>query len=144
MKVKIRNIVDELLRNANFRKFIKFLLVGGTVFIIHTLLLWLFLRVFHLSSFVSATVAYAISTTAHFLMNNFFTFRGSKSQYQRRILGYIAVVVCNYVINTVVVTITLAHVIDNVLVATVASTSITMLFTFIAFNRIVFSNRERK
>ena len=134
---------NALFQNDDVRKFIKFFFVGVTVFVIHTLTLWLFKRAMSLETFMSATLAYIVATICHFLMNNFFTFNNSDALYRKRISGYIVFIMCNYVINTTVVSVTLNHIIDNVLCATVASAMTTMFFSFFALNKIVFSNSSK-
>jgi len=131
-----------LLQNDNFRKFIKFLLVGVAVFNIYTFSLWLFKRVIGLGIPISVTVAFIIAVSCNFLLNNFFTFNASDAGYKKRILGYIAVVMCNYVINIIIISTVLNNVIDNVLVASTASAVTTMFFNFFVLNKIVFSDSK--
>jgi len=131
-----------LLQNDNVRKFIKFLLVGVAVFNIYTFSLWLFKRVIGLRIPISVTVAFIIAVSCNFLLNNFFTFNASDAGYKKRILGYISVVMCNYVINIIIISTVLNNVIDNVLAASAASAVTTMLFNFFALNKIVFSDSK--
>jgi putative flippase GtrA len=138
----IKNKIKSLLQNSDSGKFIKYLFVGGTVFVIHTVTLWFFKRILHLENFISSTIAYAIGTISHFLLNNFFTFRESSVTYKRRIIGYVIVVVCNYTINSIIVNSFLSFVIDNVLLAVIASTSATVLFGFFVLNKIVYITPE--
>ena len=126
----------------NTKRFIRFLLVGVTAFIIYTLTLWLLKRVLGVNTPVSVTIAFGITITYHFLLSNFFTFNNSDADYKKRILGYIAVVACNYAINIVIVSTILNIVIDNVLVASATSTAITMFFNFFVLSRIVFSDSK--
>jgi putative flippase GtrA len=138
----IKKIIKSLLQSSDLKKFIKYLFVGGTVFVIHTVTLWFFKRILHLENFLSSTIAYSIGTVSHFLLNNFFTFRDSGVNYKRRIIGYVIVVVCNYTINTIIVNSFLSFVIDNVLLAVIASTCATVLFGFFVLNKIVYNTRK--
>ena len=134
----IKNKIKSLLQSSDSKKFIKYLFVGGTVFVIHTIILWFFKRILHFENFISSTIAYAIGTISHFLLNNFFTFSESSVTYKRRIIGYVIVVVCNYTINSIIVNSFLSFILDNVLLAIVASTNVTVLFGFFMLNKIVY------
>jgi putative flippase GtrA len=133
-----------LIQRYTSKKFIKYLFVGGTVFVIHTIMLWFFKRILYLENFVSSTIAYAIGVVSHFLLNNFFTFSDSSTNYKRRIFGYIIVVACNFIINSIIVNSILSFVIDNVLLATIASTSVTVLFSFFVLNKLVYLDSEKE
>jgi putative flippase GtrA len=133
-----------LIENNNYilKKFIKYLSVGGTVFVINTGILWFFKRIINLDNFFSSTIAYIIGVIIHFLLNNFFTFTKSTVAYKRRVIGYIVVVLINYIINTIIVGLFLSFVIDNVLIAIIASTSVTILFGFFILNYVVYFSTE--
>jgi len=120
---------------------VKFLLVGGTIFIINTITLWLLKRILLWDNLISAATAYLFALVFHFLLTNFFTFNDSNVIYKRRILGYLFTAACNYIINIIVVTCVLTYIIDNVLAATIASTAITMSFTFFMLNKIMYTKK---
>ena len=125
-------------------KFIKFGIVGGTVFVVHTSMLWFLLRILQLDNIVAISGAYAIAVLCHFSLNNFFTFSDSDAQYKRRIAGYVIFVLTNYVLSTAIISTVLAYVADNVLFATVASTSVMMFFNFFVLNKFVFTRRDAR
>ena len=132
------DFIKKLLKRRNFVRFIKFGFVGGTVFTIHTFMLWLFRRGLYLDTVISATIAYIIGAISSFCLNNFITFKDSETIYKKRIVGYVIVAACNYFINTFIVYMVLTFIIDNILCATIAATSITVFFTFFVFNNIVY------
>lgn len=139
----IKRNIKSLWQSNDSNKFVKYLFVGGTVFVIHTVMLWFFKRILKLENFVSSTIAYIIGVINHFLLNNFFTFKDSSTNYRRRIFGYIIVVGCTYIINSIIVNSFLSFVIDNVLLAVIASTSVTVLVGFFVLNKIVYVNLEK-
>ena len=140
----LRERICSLFKCGDFRRIIKFLIVGSVIFVVHSSVLWLFKRIIYWDTFISASAAYIISAACHFLMNNFFTFTDSSAKYKKRITGYIFVLALNYIISTTIVSIVLIIAIDNVLVATIASTAATTLTSFIILNRLVFSCKEQK
>ena len=139
---KIKSKIAELIGRGGFKRFLKFLLVGGVVFAIHTAMLWFFKRILLISNIPSSIIAYLIGALCNFLLNNFFTFRDSDAVYKRRILGFTAVAATNFVLNTIVVNVVLTYVLDNVLLATVASTATTTCFSFFVLHKIVYKPKQ--
>ena len=137
----IKSKITELIRRGDLKRFLKFALVGGVVFLIHTAMLWFFKRILLISNLPSSIIAYMIGALSNFLLNNFFTFSDSDAVYKRRILGFIAVAASNFVLNTIVVNVVLTYVLDNVLLATVASTATTMCFSFFVLHKIVYRTK---
>jgi len=64
------------LTEARLFRPLRFLVVGGTTFVIYFTLQYL-LQLAHLGPYLSLTIAYAIATAYHFSMNRHFTFRSS-------------------------------------------------------------------
>ena len=112
------------------------------MFIIHTSMLWFFKRALQLNNIISSIAAYLIGAINHFFMNNFFTFNDSNAIYKRRVLGYIVVVLCNFILNTLAVNIVLKYIADNVLLSTVVSTATTTCFSFLVLSKIVYANNN--
>ena len=138
----IKSKITELIGRGDLKRFLKFALVGGVVFLIHTAMLWFFKRVLLIPNLPSSIIAYLIGALCNFLLNNFFTFRDSDAAYKRRILGFAAVAASNFVLNTIVVNVVLTYVLDNVLLATVASTATTMCFSFFVLHKVVYRSKQ--
>ena len=66
------------LTNPRIRRAIAFGLVGATGIIVNTMALWLFSSVGHINYLVGAALATQVSTTANFIGNEVFVFRGDK------------------------------------------------------------------
>ena len=64
--------------NARTRRAFAFGLVGATGIVVNTLALWLFSSVGHINYLVGAALATQVSTTANFIGNEVFVFRGDK------------------------------------------------------------------
>jgi len=125
-------------------KFGKFLLVGGTVFVVYTCLAWVLVRQFLIEDVFAISFAYVIAALVHFLLNNFVTFGSSKVGYKRRVIGYLLVVGCNYLIMTFLGIVVLRYLIDNIVISTIIATIATTLFGFFVLNKIVFKGNEVK
>jgi len=137
----IKSKITELIERGEIKRFLKFALVGGVVFVIHTAMLWFFKRVLLISNIPSSIIAYLIGAICNFLLNNFFTFRDSDAVYKRRILGFAAVAASNFVLNTIVVNVVLTCIVDNVVLSVVASTATTTCFSFFVLHKIVYKSK---
>ena len=141
IKSMIKSKITELIERGEIKRFLKFALVGGVVFVIHTAMLWFFKRVLLISNIPSSIIAYLIGAICSFLLNNFFTFRDSDAVYKRRILGFAAVAASNFVLNTIVVNVVLTCIVDNVVLSVVASTATTTCFSFFVLHKIVYKSK---
>ena len=129
-----------------FKRLIRFGLVGGTIFIINTSLIWVVRRVLGLEGFFSIWGVFLIVTVCHFLLSNYFAFKDSNALFKKRILRYIIFIFFSTLMNSLIVNSFLSYVIDNVLYATVVTTAIMLLINFFVLNNFVFtkSNEEEK
>lgn len=93
-----------VLTDARLRQPVRFLVVGGTTFVIYFVLQFL-LEWASLGPYVALTIAYAIAIAYHFLMNRHFTFRSSAVDggIMATLPRYASVVLLNYVILLIVV-----------------------------------------
>jgi dolichol-phosphate mannosyltransferase len=67
------------IRIKNSKQFIKFLIVGGTGFLINTIGLVVFHQLFNIPSPTAASLGAEIAIISNFFLNNFWTFRHSKA-----------------------------------------------------------------
>jgi len=124
-------------------KFAMFLLAGGIVFVVYTSLVWVLMRKLMIEDVYATSLAYVVSTLVHFLLNNFFTFGYSKVGYKRRVLGYLSVIGCNYLIMTLLVIFVLRYIVDSIFISSMIATTATILFGFFALNKIVYNKETR-
>jgi putative flippase GtrA len=120
------------------------LIVGGTVFVFNTLLLWLFKRKLYFRDSVAISLAYAMSAVLHFTLNNFFTFSGSDARYGRRLAGYLFVLACNYFISLIIGNIVFKYIIDNVAVVSIFCTACTTVLSYLILYKLVFFHRMKE
>jgi len=133
------------LRGDLFKRFFKFGIVGGTIFITNTSLIWVVRRVLGFESFLSIWGVFLIITVCHFLLNNYFVFRDSNALYKKRILRYIIFLFFSTLMNSLIVNSFLTYVIDNVLYATIVTTAVMFLLNFSVLNKYVFpKSKEEK
>jgi putative flippase GtrA len=94
----------KLLTDARLLQLLRFVVVGGTTFVIYFGLQFL-LEWARLGPYVALTIAYAIAITYHFLMNRYFTFRSSATDggISAILPRYASVVLLSYVISVIVV-----------------------------------------
>ena len=121
-----------------FKRFVRFGLVGGTIFIINTSLIWVVRRVLGFEGFLSIWGVFLIVTVCHFLLNNYFAFKDSNALYKKRILRYIIFLFFSTLMNSLIVNSFLTYVVDNVLYATVVTTAVMLLINFSVLNKFVF------
>ena len=121
-----------------FKRFARFVLVGGTIFIINTSLIWVVRRVLGFEGFFSIWGVFLVVTVCHFLLNNYFAFKDSNILCKRRIFRYIIFLLFSTLMNSLIVNSFLTYVIDNVLYATVVTTAVMLLINFSVLNKFVF------
>jgi len=94
----------KFLADARLLQPVRFLVVGGTAFVIYFALEFLLEWAFF-GPYAALTIAYGISTAYHFMMNRHFTFRSSgvDGGILAILPRYGSVVLLNYVISLVVV-----------------------------------------
>ena len=138
MTLKLR--LSAFLRGNLFKRLIRFGIVGGTIFIINTLLIWFVRRVLGLEGFLSIWSVFIIVAVCHFLFNNYFAFNDSNTLFKKRVLRYILFLFLSTLMNSFIVNSFLTYVIDNVLYATVVTTTIMLFFNFLVLNKFVFPN----
>ena len=137
--------LSAFLRGDLFKRLIRFGIVGGTIFIINTSLIWVVRRVFGFEGFFSIWSVFLIVTVCHFLLNNFFAFKDSNELFKKRIFRYIIFLFFSTLMNSLIVNSFLTYVMDNVLYATVVTTAIMLLINFTILNKFVFpKSKEEK
>jgi putative flippase GtrA len=120
------------------------LIVGGTVFVFNTLLLWLFKRKLYFRDSLAISLAYFMGVALHFTLNNFFTFSDADTGYRRRLAGYLSTTACNYLISLIIGNIVFKYIIDNVAVVSIFCTAVTTVLTYLILYRLVFFRRMKE
>lgn len=133
---------SSLINKPAFKRFLKFSIVGGIIFIINTSLLWFVRQVLNVESFFSIWGIFVFVTTCHFLMSNFFAFKDSRMLYRKRIIRYVIYVALSTFIASMIVNAFLTHIANNILLATIVAAAIMMFINFNALNKFVFPKKE--
>ena len=110
---------------------LRFVCVGGLVYVFDTGFLWTLVRVVGWSLPLSTSIAYISGVLLHFVLSCTYTFADSTASWARRIGGYLGMLVVNYLITLGVVVGMQTYVVDNVVLAkttAVATTAITGYF----------------
>lgn len=113
------------------RASIRFVLVGGTVYVFDTALLWSLVRLAGLSLPLGTSLAYIAGVVLHFILSCTYTFSDTEASWKRRISGYLGMLAVNYLITLGVVVGMQTYILDNVVVAktmAVATTAVTGYF----------------
>ena len=134
----LKSRLSAFLRGDLFKRLFRFAIVGGTIFIINTSLIWFVRRVLGFEGFVSIWSVYLIVTVCHFLLNNYFAFKDSDTLFKKRILRYIIFLFISTLMNSLIVNTFLTYVMDNVLYATIVTTAVMLLVNFSILNKFVF------
>jgi len=130
------------LTGKEFKKFLRFAIVGGATYIINTSLQWFVRRILLFEGFFSIAVVFLFVSLCHFLLNNFFAFRDTDAIYKRRIFGYVFYLAVSTLLNALLLYAFLTYLLDNVPLATAAVTAVMMLINFTLLNRIVFKESK--
>jgi len=142
MAAKVVTLLSAFIKSDDFKKFLRFSIVGGAIFILNTSLQWFVRRILQYESFLSIAIVFVFVALCHFLFNNFFAFKDSTALYKRRIIGYVLYLVVSTFLNSVLLYSFLTFIMDNVLIATASVTAVMMLVNFTILNKFVFKQSE--
>jgi putative flippase GtrA len=129
------NFKDFLNRDRFFR-FIRFITVGASVAVIDCSGVALFSRVF--PPLIAVTVAYFIAVCCHFLANKFWVFRCQRSDYLKQLFHYSVVILNNWLITVIVVSVCLSTFTQNVVIAKLCAIPCATACNFLLMQLVVF------
>jgi putative flippase GtrA len=139
--VNLVNLKDFLTRERVFR-FMRFVTVGASVAIIDCSGVALFSRFF--PPLLSVTFAYFIAVCCHFLLNKFWVFRCRRSDYLKQLFYYGVVIMNNWLITVIVVTVCLSTFTQNVLIAKLCAIPCATMCNFLLMQTIVFRKHQEQ
>lgn len=117
--------------------FVRYLLIGGTTFVIDFGILFTLHGILKLNLAASTSVAYWISISYNFVLNRYWTFDArEKESLKRHLTIYFALLVFNYLFTVVVVSILGAHI--NYVVAKAAAVAVQMTWTYVIYKNHIF------
>ena len=117
---------------------VRFVVVGGVVFLVDTALLWLLVRQAGLSPALATTVAYIAGVLLHFALSCAYTFADSAASWTRRLAGYAGMLLLNYLITLAVVMGMLTYVANNLVVAKAVAVATTAVTGYLGLRRLAF------
>jgi putative flippase GtrA len=120
----------------------RFVTVGASVAIIDCSGVALFSRFF--PPLLSITFAYLIAVCCHFLLNKFWVFRCRRSDYLKQLFHYGLVILNNWLITVIVVTVCLATFTQNVLIAKLCAIPCATMCNFLLMQTIVFRKHQEQ
>ncbi len=125
-------------------KLIWYTVIGVITYGINNILLFTFRRVIR-QDVISVALSFFLTNMCHFVLHNKITFKQSAESTQRKIMGYLAVVIVNYAAGVTVTTLILKFVIDNNFIATACSSGTTLLIGYFLLNNFVYKlHTERR
>ncbi len=117
--------------------FVRYLLVGGTTFVIDFGILFFLHSVLKLNLAGSTSVAYWISISYNFVLNRYWTFdAGEKESLARHLSIYFALLVCNYLFTVTVVSVLGTHI--NYVIAKALAVAVSMTWTYVVYKNYIF------
>jgi len=125
-----------VLNQERIFRFLRFCAVGGTVAAVDFSAVWLLSQV--LQPLVAVSIAYFAAVTCHFLLNKFWVFRCSRSDYLRQLLQYLVVVIASWLTTVIIVHFCLSSFTTNVLIAKLFAVPPATLVTFLLMQFFVF------
>ena len=120
----------------------RFVLVGGTVFLFDTALLWCLVRLAGLSLALGTTVAYIAGVILHFVLSCAYTFADTDASWKRRIGGYLGMLAVNYLITLGIVVGMQTYLLDNVVVAKTTAVATTAVTGYFGLRRLAFPQQK--
>lgn len=134
MLLKIAYIKDALYRHR--KSMTKYVLVGGSTFVLDLGLLILLREVFHVQVLLAATAAYWTSIVYNFLMNRTWTFETSAG-IKRHAWAYGLLLLTNYLVTIGIIAV-LGHFGLNYAIAKVLAVGFSISWTYIAYKKFIF------
>lgn len=120
------------------RRFITFGLIGIFVFFQDLTLTWLFVEKFHFKIYLGVSLSYVLAILVHFFLNNFFTFKQNNGKIFTALVKYLLTVIINYVLTIIVVTLSIKHLSDSILLAKAIAIISTFFTSYFLMNAFVF------
>lgn len=117
--------------------FVRYLLVGGSTFVIDFGILYVLHGHFGLNLAASASVSYWISISYNFVLNRYWTFDArEKASLARHVSTYFFLLVANYLFTVAFVSIVGEHI--NYVVAKALAVAIQMVWTYQVYKKVIF------
>ena len=133
--MNFKDLKDFLNRDRVLR-FMRFATVGASVAVIDFGGVAFFSRIF--APLVAVTIAYFIAVCCHFLANKFWVFRCRRSDYHKQLFYYGLVILNNWLITVIVVTVCLSTFTKNVLIAKLCAIPCATMCNFVLMQLVVF------
>ena len=124
------------------RAALRFVLVGGTVYLFDTATLWALVRLAGFGLAAGTTVAYVAGVLLHFVLSCAFTFADTQASWRRRIGGYLGILALNYLITLGVVVGMQTYVVDNVVAAKTTAVATTAVTGYLGLRRLAFPQQK--
>lgn len=117
--------------------FVRYLLVGGTTFILDFGILFVLHGILKLNLAASTSVAYWVSIAYNFVLNRYWTFNArEKDSLARHISTYFALLLVNYLFTVAFVTYAGQHI--NYVIAKAIAVAFQMTWTYPVYKRYIF------
>jgi putative flippase GtrA len=117
--------------------FVRYLLVGGSTFVLDFAILYILHGVFDLNLAGSTSVAYWVSISYNFLLNRYWTFDArEKESLTRHITAYFILLIFNYLFTVTFVSIVGEHI--NFVLAKAIAVAIQMVWTYKVYKKYIF------
>jgi putative flippase GtrA len=126
----------DLLNRERVLRFMRFVTVGASVAVIDCSGVALFSRFF--PPLVAVTVAYFIAVCCHYLANKFWVFRCRRNDHLKQLFSYGVVIVNNWLITLIVVSVCLATFTSNVVIAKLCAIPCATMCNFLLMQLVVF------
>lgn len=121
--------------------FVRYLLVGGTTFVLDFGILFILHGQLQLNLAASTSVAYWVSMSYNFVLNRYWTFDSrEKESLTRHITTYLALVLFNYLFTVTFVSIVGSHI--NYVIAKALAVAIQMVWTYEVYRKYIFISPE--
>ncbi len=139
MIYKLKNLSRYLYQHH----FVRYVLVGGTTFLIDLSILYILHGVLKLNLAGSTSVSYWIAIVYNFVLNRYWTFDvREKTNLKNNITTYFILLVFNYLFTVTFVSIVGTHI--NYITAKILAILIQMSWTYLIYKNYIFIKREHK
>lgn len=117
--------------------FVRYLVVGGSTFVLDFGILFTLHGLWHLNLAASTSVAYWVSISYNFILNRYWTFDSrEKESLMRHITTYFVLLVINYLFTVTFVALSSKYI--NYMVAKAITVAIQMVWTYPIYKKYIF------
>jgi putative flippase GtrA len=138
-------LIRDLQLINKYKKYIKYLIAGGTATIVDLVFLFLFYDVLNINIIIAATIAFVIAFFVSFYLQKFWTFRdNSRDKFKTQMAVYFIIGSLNVGINALGMNLLVNKLHVWYLLAQIILSGSIAIYSFLVYNFLIFNRTNQK